>query len=490
MCDSIHPRPGRIVAGKYQLEQLIGEGAMGTVWRATHLNLNQRVAVKLILPELADSEAARSRFDAEAKASAALHSRFVVQIYDSGITDDGVPYIVMEYLVGEPLESRVERQGPLPLEQAVQYIGQVARGLARAHAQGIVHRDLKPANVFITQSEDGEEVAKILDFGIAKIQRSAPAVSSTATGAVVGTPLFMSPEQARGSRSVDHRADIYSLGMVTFWALTGRYAFAGEALGELIIAICTHPLPSLAATMPGLPLALDQWFFQACARDPAARFASADALVDALVEAAQVNPNVLLASGVIQRGWGDGRASVATPSALMPAFGQQSSMGGMAGTIAVGATGAGVVQATQPPRRRGIPWGWLVAIGMVLGLVTVAVLVVGGLSAGLLAASSPPAEPARNVLPAVPPPSVALVSPDIAPASTPLAIAPPSVSASAAGTETDSEAPPPAPPPTPLRGGQGAGAAHAPAPIAAASAAKPSEPAAPPSRPAAVDIGF
>jgi eukaryotic-like serine/threonine-protein kinase len=297
MPDSIPPRSGRVIAGKYRIDSMIGEGAMGTVWMATHVNLGQRVAVKLISPELADSESARLRFDAEAKAAAALRSRFVVHIYDSGITDDNIPYLVMEYLTGESLEERVERGGPLSLQYATDVITQVARGLSRAHAMKIVHRDLKPANVFLAQTEDGEEVAKILDFGVAKIRKDGPEQSATATGAVVGTPLFMSPEQARGLKTVDHRSDLYSLGMVAFWILTGTHAFSGEAFGDLVLAICTQPLPKLQHVAPWLPEELDGWFAKACARDAEERFQSAEEFAEALLAAAGVDPSALNRSG-------------------------------------------------------------------------------------------------------------------------------------------------------------------------------------------------
>src|SRR5262249_51541569 len=161
-------------------------------------------------------------FDLEAKAAAQLRSRFVVQVYDNGETEDGTPYIVMELLIGESLDQRIQRQGPVPLDAALRIIGQAGRALSRAHSLGIVHRDLKPENIFLTHTEDDDaEIAKVLDFGIAKIKSpdNGAGGSGTRTGAVLGTPLFMSPEQARGLKSVDHRTDIYSLGMVLYMML-------------------------------------------------------------------------------------------------------------------------------------------------------------------------------------------------------------------------------------------------------------------------------
>lgn len=411
MSDSVYPKPGRLIADKYQLDAMIGEGAMGTVWAATHVNLNQRVAVKLILPELADSESIRARFEAEAKAAAALRSRFVVQVYDSGINEEGVPYLVMEYLQGESLEALVDRSGPLGLEYGVQVMAQVAKGLSRAHSQGIVHRDLKPANVFLAQTDDGEEVAKILDFGIAKFQRDAPSVSATATGTVVGTPLFMSPEQARGKKGVDHRSDLYSLGAMTFWTLTGRHAFGGEALGELILAICTKPLPSLAATAPGLPAALDDWYAKACAREPDDRFQSADELVAALLEASGLDESALRAVGVVTRQTdhtgrfalrsspelriastlvGSARGSGAPPGS------NSQSAATSAATVLVGATQAGVSRTapSEPPAKRR-PNGKLIA-----SLVAVASVVALSIGVALSGAPRAPASQAAATSPA------------------------------------------------------------------------------------------
>src|SRR5262245_24359558 len=246
--------PGTVIGGKYRIDGMIGRGGMGSVWSAMHLGLNQRVAVKLIARRYASSREARQRFDLEAKAAAQLRSRFVVQVYDNGETGDGTPYIVMELLEGESLDHRIHTRGAMPVDHAVRIITQVGRALTRAHAVGIVHRDLKPENIFLTRAEDDDgEIAKVLDFGIAKIKTPDSIDSATRTGAVLGTPLFMSPEQARGLKSVDHRTDLYSLGMVTFMMLTGHPAFTGESFGDILVAICTQPLPTLHQVAPWLP---------------------------------------------------------------------------------------------------------------------------------------------------------------------------------------------------------------------------------------------
>jgi len=274
---------GEILGGKYRLEREIGRGTMGTVWSAVHLTLGQRVAIKLIAAEHAQAEEARQRFSTEAKAAARLRSRYVVQVYDDGETAAGTPYIVLEYLDGETLEQRLEREHDLPLNDAVRVTRHVARALSRAHAAGIVHRDLKPGNVFLTRSEDDEVgwVAKVLDFGIAKLEEHGIA-STTKTGALLGTPLFMSPEQVRGANSVDSRSDLYSLGMVFYNSLTGSYAFNGDSFADVLVAICTAPLPDLRDAAPWVPASIADWFQRACARDVQQRFQSADEMIEGL----------------------------------------------------------------------------------------------------------------------------------------------------------------------------------------------------------------
>jgi serine/threonine-protein kinase len=281
----VGPQPGDIIAGRYRLERELGRGAMGMVWAAVHTTLSQRVAIKLIAGDRAQSSEARQRFTLEAKAAARLRSRHVVQVYDDGETPDGTPYIVMEYLDGQTLEERLEARPDMGLAEAVRIATHVGRALARAHAQGVVHRDLKSGNIFIATSEDDELgwVAKVLDFGVAKVLNEP---SATRTGTIVGTPLFMSPEQIRGAAHVDHRADLYSLGMVFYNMVTGSHAFDGPSYSDVLVAICTQSLPDIRSAAPWLPAALGGWFDQACAREREARFQSADEMIEALQQAA------------------------------------------------------------------------------------------------------------------------------------------------------------------------------------------------------------
>ena len=281
--DPVALPPVDLVANKYRLSKLIGRGGMGSVWEGLHITLGNRVAVKFIETDYAESDEARTRFENEARAAARLQSKYVVQVFDYGVMPDGRPFIVMEYLAGESLDARLERVGKLNVEDTTRIITQVSRALAKAHAAGIVHRDLKPENVFlVNDEEDAADIAKVVEFGIAKFTVTSMGVSSaTRTGSVLGTPYYMSPEQARGLRSVDFRSDLWSLGVIAFRCVTGRYPFEGEAIGDLLVKICTAPLPK-PSTYASLPPGFDEWFAKAMQREPADRFASATELADQL----------------------------------------------------------------------------------------------------------------------------------------------------------------------------------------------------------------
>jgi serine/threonine protein kinase len=292
MTNSEAPPSQGLIAGKYQLVRMIGRGGMGSVWEARHASLGTPSAIKFIEAEYADSQEARSRFDKEAKAAATIQSKHAIQIYDHGVTDDGKPYIVMELLQGEPLDKRIDRLCRMSLQDTARILQQVCRGLARAHERGIIHRDLKPENIFIVRNpDDDDEVAKVLDFGIAKMSNgpgNPGMTSSTKTGAVLGTPFYMSPEQARGLRNVDHRTDVWSLGIIAFKCLTGKLPFDGESVGDLLVKICTAPVPVPSQAIPGIPPNFDAWFMRALEREPERRFANVTELSDALCFAAGI----------------------------------------------------------------------------------------------------------------------------------------------------------------------------------------------------------
>jgi tRNA A-37 threonylcarbamoyl transferase component Bud32 len=271
---------GKLVAGKFRLTRLLGKGGMGSVWEGVHATLATRVAVKFIDAAHADSAEARSRFENEARAAASLRSKYVVEVYDHGVGEDGRPFIVMEYLEGEPLDRRLDRMGRLPAKDTAFILQQVCRALTKAHAARIVHRDLKPENIFLVwDDEDGADVAKVVDFGIAKFTDGSLGPSSaTRTGSVLGTPYYMSPEQARGLRSVDFRTDIWSLGVIAYRCIVGTLPFDGEAIGDLLVKLCTAPIPVPSQVAPDVPPGFDAFIARALARDPAERFQSVQEL--------------------------------------------------------------------------------------------------------------------------------------------------------------------------------------------------------------------
>ncbi|MEO8182830.1 MAG: protein kinase [Deltaproteobacteria bacterium] len=265
-------KPGEILGGRYRLIRPLGQGGMGSVWYAEHLSLNASVALKLIDAPTASDLIATERFLREARLAAALRSPHVVQILDYGL-DAGAPYIVMELLEGESLAGRLERLGRLSGGETARMIQHVGRAMTRAHEAGIIHRDLKPENVFIVRNDD-EEIYKVFDFGIAKVEAPLLAAGATRTGSLLGTPSYMSPEQAEGVRNIDHRADIWALGVITYRCLLGRLPFAATTLPQLILAICARAMPVPSHHGP-VPEGFDAWFARACARAPADRFDSA-----------------------------------------------------------------------------------------------------------------------------------------------------------------------------------------------------------------------
>lgn len=275
------PEPGLVLAGRYRLEDKLGVGGMGTVWRAEHLVLCAPVAVKILDRDVSRDEEAHDRFIREARSAAALRSPHVVQILDYGI-DGGHPYIAMELLEGETLQHRLARMTRLAPIETARIINHVARAVARAHEAGIIHRDLKPENVFIVRNEDAE-ISKVLDFGVAKVETAqlGPKGTRTRTGSLLGTPFYMSPEQAQGNKTIDPRSDLWSLGVIAFECLTGKRPFESEGLGDLVLQICVRDMP-VPSELAAVPPKFDEWFSKACARDLEQRFQTARELSDGL----------------------------------------------------------------------------------------------------------------------------------------------------------------------------------------------------------------
>jgi len=274
--------PGVIVAGRYRLVDKLGSGGMGTVWLAHDLSLDSTCALKIIDPEKSRSEEVRKRFIREAKAAAQLRGPHVVDVFDRG-ERDGILYIAMEFLEGEDLCSRLANVGKLDAATTYRVIAHVARALSSAHALGIVHRDLKPENIFLVPSYD-EEIAKVLDFGIAQHEAYRVEDKATREGSFLGTPYYVSPEQARG-KPTDHRSDLWSLAVITYQCLTGQPPFDSESLGELMGLILYEPIPRITDANPDLPPEVEVFWQRATERDRELRFQSAREFADQLGQA-------------------------------------------------------------------------------------------------------------------------------------------------------------------------------------------------------------
>jgi serine/threonine-protein kinase len=261
--ERFEPKPGFVVAGKYRVERVIGEGGMGVVVAATHVELDQQVAIKFLLPEAMRHPEVVERFLREAKVAAKVKSEHVARVSDVGSVTgkagdtDGVPFIVMEYLEGSDLAAMIAASGRLPLDEACEIGLQACEGLAEVHAAGIVHRDLKPSNLFVTRRSDGSPCVKLLDFGISKL--SVPSGDSsgdpalTATATIMGSPSYMSPEQLRSTKEVDARTDVWALGAVLYEAMTGKPAFRGETVPQVCFLIGSEdpaPPSTLRAEIP------------------------------------------------------------------------------------------------------------------------------------------------------------------------------------------------------------------------------------------------
>jgi serine/threonine-protein kinase len=275
-------KPGVVLASKYRLVSLLGEGGMGAVWRAEDVRLGSApVAIKLLHERDANNPELRSRFDAEARIAARLRSPHVVQLYDVGIDDaSGVPFLAMELLEGETLHERLSRTGAIAASEVARIVSHVARALSWAHSQGVVHRDLKPANIFLVQNADSA-LAKVLDFGVAKRTSQSLQQGRTATGMLLGTPLYMSPEQILSSRDVDHRADLWSLAVIAAECMTGQLPFNADNLPGLALQIC-HGQATPPSQLGVVPRGFDGWFERGTRANAEERFASAVEMADAL----------------------------------------------------------------------------------------------------------------------------------------------------------------------------------------------------------------
>jgi serine/threonine-protein kinase len=358
-----------MVNSNVRLVRPLGEGGMGRVWVAEHLSLRTNVVVKFMSRDLADSPEAIARFSREAAAASQVKSPHVVQMLDHGVGETGAPYIVMELLEGKDLEQYLRVNGVLATREVVGIVAQLARALTKAHERGIVHRDIKPSNVFLLDAGGGEAFVKLLDFGIAKGSEAAAAgpgpalaATTTRTGTFIGSPYYMSPEQVVGAKDIDFRADLWSLGVVVFEALTGNKPFFADNVGALALRIHRDPLPVPTKANPALPSAIDAWFARACARDPKGRFGSAKEMAETLAVALtgeSIPPGLRIESAASGRS--SGRTPVPSPSAsstLRGAADARSETSAGAVLVTSGGTAGLGVPMTRPR------WRVLTAVGL------------------------------------------------------------------------------------------------------------------------------
>jgi eukaryotic-like serine/threonine-protein kinase len=461
---SFAPAPGTVLAEKYRVERVLGAGGMGYVIRAWHLELHERVAIKMLLPKSADDPETVTRFLREGRAAVKIKSEHVCRVLDVGRAGP-VPFIVMEYLDGVDLQYLLEQEKRFVPDVAVEYVLQATEAIAEAHAQGIVHRDLKPANLFLVHKADGTPIVKVLDFGISKM--AGPGMehlSVTKSSSTLGSPLYMSPEQLRSSREVDARADIWALGVILFELLSGRPPFQAGSLPELGALVLTQDAPDVRKFAPDTPDALAQAIATCLRRDPGERFASVAELAAAIApfgpgHAQDAGARIArVAEGAARRS--SGRPGSTSSVALAETV--RAITRNLWGTSAAGG-------AVQPSRRRYGVWlgaGALVALAGVgwLGSTLVASRPPrGGASVPALVGSSPipppgapPAGPDPDVSAAIvvePPPGATEAGAPVtsATAARPLrprpAPSPPQPRPSAAPTPAPVPEPPPQPPP-------------------------------------------
>jgi serine/threonine-protein kinase len=280
-------RVGEVIGGKYRIDRFIGSGSMGVVVGAHHLQLDQRVAIKFLSTMSVIDANVVARFAREARAAAKITSAHVARVIDVGALENGAPYIVMEYLEGWDLAAWVRERGPLPVAQAVDFLLQGCEAIAEAHGLGIIHRDLKPANFFVSRSADGQYSVKVLDFGISKVtgtSASSGDMSMTSTQTLLGSPLYMSPEQMVASRDVDEGTDIWSLGVILHELLTGHPPFNGDSIPEVCIKVATQDPAPLRFTRSDCPRPLEGVMRKCLEKERAKRYATVADLAEALVE--------------------------------------------------------------------------------------------------------------------------------------------------------------------------------------------------------------
>ncbi|HEY4239789.1 MAG TPA: serine/threonine-protein kinase [Kofleriaceae bacterium] len=403
------------VIGNYQIVRKLGEGGMGAVYLGQHTLLGRRAAIKVLLPALSSRPDIVNRFFNEARAVTSISDPGIVQVFDFGYHTDGSAFIVMEFLEGEALDVRLHRMGRLPTVDALRIARQVASSLAAAHAARIIHRDLKPENIFVVRDQEAAsgERSKILDFGIAKLSDDNPGKIKTHTGALMGTPVYMSPEQCRGLADLDHRSDIYALGCVLFHLLAGRPPFEGEGMGDIIAAHIREVAPPLSSRLPGASPQLDALLARMLAKQPVDRFQS---MTEVAVAIGQIIPYLTSPDSPTQ--YVSGYQAGLTPPPPMgfatpPPPATPTTLGSSTGQVG-----------TAPPPKKSRA-GFAIAGLLVVGGAIGAIVVFGQQGAAKTPAAAPiidaPAATPDAAVKTVPPPDAAVV----VPAATPDAMLPP-----------------------------------------------------------------
>jgi serine/threonine-protein kinase len=427
-------KEGDLLAGKYRVERVLGIGGMGIVVAARHEQLDQPVAIKFVRDDALGNEEAVTRFLREARAAVKLRSEHAAKVLDVGTLESGAPYMVMEYLEGSDLGAVLIERGPLSAELAAEYIVQACEAVAEAHAAGIVHRDLKPQNLFLARSVGGGMRVKVLDFGVSKTLASTGGGGLTQTRSMLGSPLYMSPEQMRSSRDVDARSDVWAFGVVLFELLTKRWPYEAETMPELVLKVVTAPPEPLGRLRPDIPQAMVDVVERCLRKDPAERYANAAELAMALEPLAPPESRVTVERARMAMGSTSRGPMVSSPlivSAETPAARP-------ALTPAAWGSGKGETLLAAQPQRSGGMW-----IG---GGIAVAAVVAGAVF--LLRGHDTPPAPAVTALPpqtapVVLPPPVAPTPPAasvaLAPAPTeaaPIAVPAPSASVAPASGAT------------------------------------------------------
>jgi eukaryotic-like serine/threonine-protein kinase len=441
---------GDLLAGKYRVEKVLGFGGMGVVVSAFRGDLEQRVAVKFLSQAAAERPDAAERFRREARAAAKIRSEHVARVLDVGTLDSGLPYMVMEYLEGNDIADELRRVDRLPLLEAVEFILQAIEALAEAHASNVVHRDLKPGNLFLARRADGTRRVKVLDFGISKALTgsSVEELSLTKTAALIGSPLYMAPEQMRSAKDVDTRADIWSLGAMLYEMLTGQPPYTGESIPQLCAALLHDDPILLRQHRPEIPEGLEQAVLRCLMKNRDQRFANVAELGRALLPFALDDSRIHVERAERVLGTTDPTMSGMSPMTARPSLPQSSVSAASVPITPLAVTPAAVMEPTvnswggsglvPAPKRRGRP---LLVIAGVAGLFAAA----GGLWAARSSSTPESKAPAPATSPSLELPKTDAKAPVLAPpADLPLgadAVATPSATAAIAGTP-----PTPAPP--------------------------------------------